>query len=205
MNSKIKDSSTEEKIKTAAQKLFTEKGFTATTTREIATQAEINPALVNYYFRSKENLFRIIMQEKFLTFFGSLLPVFNDSETSIEEKIQLLSDRYFSMLSSNPDLPIFILGEIHKNPHKFSEHLLQNDFIQNSVLIRQLKAENAEIRPENLLINILGLNIFPFVMKPVLHILAQNTNLELNEIMAERKHMVPLWAKTLLDIKPEKS
>lgn len=47
---------TEEKIKQAATKVFMEKGFDGTTTRDIATEANINLALLNYYFRNKQKL-----------------------------------------------------------------------------------------------------------------------------------------------------
>ena len=53
----IKDLSTEQKIKNAARKVFTEKGYAATRTRDIAEAAGINLALLNYYFRSKQKLF----------------------------------------------------------------------------------------------------------------------------------------------------
>ena len=45
------DLSTEEKIKEAAQKVFIKKGYAATRTRDIADEAGINLALLNYYFR----------------------------------------------------------------------------------------------------------------------------------------------------------
>ena len=59
----IEDSSTEEKIKAAARKVFTRKGFAATRTRDISEEAGINLALLNYYFRSKEKLFDLVMME----------------------------------------------------------------------------------------------------------------------------------------------
>ena len=60
---KTESLSTEEKIKAAASKLFTQKGFAAVKTRDIVQEAGINLALLNYYFRSKEQLFEIIMKE----------------------------------------------------------------------------------------------------------------------------------------------
>ncbi len=57
------DKSTEEKIKIAAERLFMENGFSGTRTRDIAEAADINLALLNYYYRSKENLFNIIIME----------------------------------------------------------------------------------------------------------------------------------------------
>lgn len=58
----IMELTTEEKIIVAARKIFTQKGFSATRTREIAEEAGVNSALVNYYFRSKKNLFHIIIE-----------------------------------------------------------------------------------------------------------------------------------------------
>lgn len=52
-----------ERIKTAAAKLFAQKGFAATRVRDIASEAGINLAAVNYYFRSKQKLFDLIMGE----------------------------------------------------------------------------------------------------------------------------------------------
>lgn len=57
------DTSTEEKIKEAARTVFHKKGFAATRTRDIAEEAGINLALLNYYFRSKQRLFELIMVE----------------------------------------------------------------------------------------------------------------------------------------------
>ena len=55
-----KDISTEEKIKEAARKIFHKKGYAGTRTRDIAEEAGINLALLNYYYRSKEKLFELI-------------------------------------------------------------------------------------------------------------------------------------------------
>ena len=66
------DLSTEEKIKNAALKLFTRKGFAATRTRDISEEAGINLALLNYYYRSKEKLFELVMTEILQNFFRGI-------------------------------------------------------------------------------------------------------------------------------------
>ena len=60
---------TEEKIRQAATKVFLEKGFDGTTTRDIAAEAGINLALLNYYFRSKQKLFDSVFEEMIQLFF----------------------------------------------------------------------------------------------------------------------------------------
>ena len=66
---------TEDKILSAASKVFTEKGFAGTRTRDIAEEAGINLALLNYYFRSKEKLFQQVMKLKIVLLFGKILPI----------------------------------------------------------------------------------------------------------------------------------
>ena len=95
------ESTTEEKIIAAARKLFTQKGFSATRTRDIAEEAGINLALLNYYFRSKQNLFQIIIEEKFDTLFGMIGPILSDKEVPLEEKISTLVASYTLMLLEN--------------------------------------------------------------------------------------------------------
>lgn len=48
---------TREKLVAAARRAFSERGFERTTVREIAGDAGVNPALINRYFGSKEQLF----------------------------------------------------------------------------------------------------------------------------------------------------
>src|SRR5947207_6934659 len=79
---------TQEKIKEAARKIFMQKGYAATRTRDIAEEAGINLALLNYYFRSKEKLFDIIMLEKLFHFIEGIKDILNDKQTTLEEKIE---------------------------------------------------------------------------------------------------------------------
>ena len=66
------DVDTQTKIKNAARLMFHRKGFAATRTRDIAEEAGINLALLNYYFRSKQKLFDIIMMETMQSFFQAM-------------------------------------------------------------------------------------------------------------------------------------
>ena len=82
------DVSTEERIKQAARIIFQKKGLAASRTRDIAEAADVNLALLNYYFRSKENLFEIIMLETIGDFANKLIEVLNDTSTSFEYKVE---------------------------------------------------------------------------------------------------------------------
>src|ERR1700749_1384800 len=103
---------TEEKIKEAAKSVFTRKGFASTTVRDIAAEADINLSLVNYYFRSKEKLFQLIMTETIQQLFDQIQPVVNNEETTLGEKIELLVGHYIDMILQNPDFPYFMVNEV---------------------------------------------------------------------------------------------
>ena len=75
------ETATEEKIKEAARIVFMERGYAAAGMRDIAAKAGVNLSLVNYYFRSKKNIFQIIMLEKMHKIFGNIIPYMIDENT----------------------------------------------------------------------------------------------------------------------------
>ncbi|WP_027380601.1 TetR/AcrR family transcriptional regulator [Chryseobacterium daeguense] len=54
--------SKEENILFAAERLFAEKGFEGTSTREIAKAANVNISMISYYFGSKEKLYEKLVE-----------------------------------------------------------------------------------------------------------------------------------------------
>jgi AcrR family transcriptional regulator len=110
------DTSTEEKIKVAARKIFLRKGFAATRTRDIAEEAGLNLALLNYYFRSKEKLFDIIMLENLQHFIEGIKDILNDKQTSLAQKIEAIVNNYINLLMHQPELPLFVLHELRSHP-----------------------------------------------------------------------------------------
>ena len=61
-----------DKIICAARTLFVKKGLKGTTMRNIAATSGTNVAMVNYYFRSKNNLFDAILDEAFNVLAGKV-------------------------------------------------------------------------------------------------------------------------------------
>lgn len=138
--------STEDKIKTAAIKMFLEKGFEGTTTRDIANEAGLNCALMNYYFRSKEKLFSNVFNELFEVFFQGLSQIFNQP-ISLKEKLIKMIDHDFDMLQAQPDLANFIFTEIHRNPERLEQISEKMKSFQNTLFQKQLESavKNGEI------------------------------------------------------------
>ena len=193
-----KELTTEEKIIDAARKLFTQKGFSATRTRDIAEEADINLALLNYYFRSKQNLFQIIIEEKFDELFGIINPILSNSEISLEEKIETLVMNYTKMLLENEDLPFFVLSEIKSNEF-IAERVKQNaEILSQPVIENQLKERGFEISGFNFIMNIMSLTLFPFMSKPLFVASGLVKEEEFAHFIAERRKEIPTWIMNTL-------
>lgn len=190
--------STEDKILRAASKVFTEKGFSGTRTRDIADEAGINLALLNYYFRSKEKLFEKIMFEKMQQMFGTILPILTDEKTSLDEKIDLATQKYLDLLSENPNLPLFVISEMQKGNSGLKNVLPVETILKNSTMLKQIQEKNADINPLHFLMNFLSLTIFPFVTKPVMSQFGIFTDESFKIFIEERRTLIPVWIKTLL-------
>jgi len=197
------EQTTEEKILEAASEVFTEKGFSGTRTRDIAEKAGINLALLNYYFRSKEKLFEQVMKIKVVLLFGKIFPILSNEKTSLEEKIDLASEKYFEILSKNPNLPLFVISEIQKKNSNITKIIPVNKIFENSVIIKQIKEKRPEINPLHYLVNFLAMTIFPFVAKPVFNAFELTNEAEYHQFISERRKLVPIWMKQLLEIKTE--
>jgi len=195
------DTSTEEKIKEAARKVFLQKGYSATRTRDIAEEAGINLALLNYYFRSKEKLFHQVMQEKVQQFFGVLLKIINDSSTKLETKIELMVSNYIDVLMENPELPLFVLSEMKGHGDAIKKILPLQKITAQISFIQQLKEKRPDLNPIHFLMNILGMTIFPFVAKPAFSLIAATNKSELDAVLKERKKLIPVWVKAMLKAK----
>ncbi len=141
-----------EKIIDVAQSLFAEKGYSATSVREIANQADVNVASVNYYFGSKLGLFEFLVEDFTNKKFNLVVSVLEPPETIEEFKLRLsLFIKQFLVLSQsdknaflmmNKNLDIFL----QMSPEKFENTFLKihNQFLD---FVKSSQGKNI-LRPE---------------------------------------------------------
>ena len=196
------DLTTEDKIKKAALKLFTRRGYAATRTRDISEEAGINLALLNYYFRSKEKLFELVMAELLQQFFKGILQIFNEERTTVEEKIRLFVESYSTLLMQQPDLPLFIFHELRLHPEKFASKVGLRELFR-SYFFRQLhqqmdRKKIHRMNPLHYVINMISLCVFPFIAAPLLKHLAGMDSAAYAALIDERRTLVPQWMKVIM-------
>lgn len=199
-----RNESTEQKIKEAARKVFTEKGFAATRTRDIAEESGYNLALINYYFRSKENLFNIIMIESLQLFVGSMIPILNDRETTLMQKVETMVDHYIDMLIANPNIPFFVMNAVNNNPQELmtklaGEHAVHSTYLEEQWRDLIKKKKTLSFNPMHLFINMIGMTVFPFVAAPMIKARNKISNEAYIQMMLERKKLIPMWMKAMFE------
>jgi len=80
-------------ILTVSETLFSELGYEGTSTRQIAKEAGVNMAMINYYFGSKEGVFMEIMNQRLTGFKAQLISI-SEEPISHMEKLVRVVDSY---------------------------------------------------------------------------------------------------------------
>jgi len=195
MVKKIKSDSAQERILTAAKKVFLVKGMAGARMQDIADEAGINKALLHYYFRNKEKLFETIFKEASGQFFPKITDII-DSDIPLFQKIERFCREYINMMQQNAYLPLFVLNEVTKEPKRFKEKILKNRELPFSKFVVQIEAEikKKKIKPVNpgqLFLNMISLCIFPFIAKPMWMLASGIDEIHFNFFMEQRKTEVP--------------
>ena len=188
---KTKNTTTESEILNAAKRIFQLKGMMGARMQEIADEAGINKALLHYYFRSKQLLFDAVFKRAFLLLAPQLNEIMN-ADSSIYEKIKKFSHNYISFVLKHPYLPNFIIQELNRNPEFVRKLIAEKDFPNIATFRKQVndKVKEGVIRPikaEQLFINIMALNIFPFIGAPLLKGFTDLNDKAYKQLMQERK------------------
>ena len=110
--------SSEPAILKAAEKVFLEKGLEGARTAEIAKEAGVSTGVLHYFFKTKEELYNRIVQEKYLDFSHSLVMSLGEISGDISRTVRMISECMFDFFRENPDIPMFIYKEYPKHPEQ---------------------------------------------------------------------------------------
>jgi AcrR family transcriptional regulator len=192
-----KDISTEQKIKEAAKQVFIAKGFSGCSTREIAKASGMNVALVNYYFRSKSQLFQLIFNAAMEDFTNTMVEVFG-RDLSLPEKMRILIEKEYEFLSQHPELPAFIIQETNRESDIAHDNFgffqkISNTGIFQQCIEAQERGEMREINIFNLTLLIISNCHYPFMSRNMLKGMLKIDDSQLKpNIEAHKKHVSDL-------------
>lgn len=174
-NEELNQTDTEQRILKAAEAEFMQKGFDGARTTAISQRAGVTHAMLHYYFRTKKLLFERIIADKLQDVGKVILTSVISGEMPLLERVKRAVEQHFDFIVANPDLPRFIMQEIYSYPErhnlmqtqilKFAEEVL--DDMQKHIDASAEAQETVWIDARTLLLDIISLNIFPFVCYPL--------------------------------------
>ena len=194
----LEEKNTEDKIFSAAQEVFIEKGFDGTRMQDISEKAGLNKALLHYYYRTKEKLFNMIFDRIMGDFFGQVMAMIQ-SDTPLFEKIEFFVSTYLDVIMKNPHIPGFIINELNRNPQRLVSIFESTPIAKENAFGKFAKAIQDEIEkgtiepitPEQLITNIIALSIFPIIARPILEcVVFKNDKVQYNKFLESRKKEV---------------
>lgn len=128
----------------AAIELFAQKGFEGTSIRDLAAKADVNVAMVNYYFGSKEKLFEALVEVKAASARGTLEELLNDKTLTSIEKIDRIIDSYVDRLFSHRKFHRLIHQELIMNQREALQDSITTLLLPNSLYVKSIISEGIE-------------------------------------------------------------
>lgn len=133
--------STETKILDAANSIFLMFGYHGTTLQQIATKAGVNTAAIHYYFRSKENIYALVLKNNL----SLLLEELNHHAFYSEHKSNAPFTPDVTQNKETERIAWFLINEIRTNNQFIREMIRTNDKISNLITSIFSYPENLEI------------------------------------------------------------
>lgn len=100
-----------------AEKVFSELGYDGASTRLISGEANVNMAMLNYYFGSKEGLFIAIFERKINSFKTLLQNITEDDSLSAWDKLEGCIEKYIDRVIANSCFHKLINREVSLSKH----------------------------------------------------------------------------------------
>ncbi|HLZ16453.1 MAG TPA: TetR/AcrR family transcriptional regulator [Cyclobacteriaceae bacterium] len=185
---------TETLIKETAKRVFFQKGLINATTQQIADEAGVNRALINYYFRSRDQLFKAVLKDAVDETRSKVDAIFNSDEP-FKKKISRYLDVFIDRNAQFPYIQNFIITEIMQDPEKMKEHFSRKRNHLMKHIVPPLKEEIekghiAPIDPEHFIVNMMSMCSYPLVAKPFIQNMFSYDDKMYKKFLQERKRVI---------------
>lgn len=194
----------ENKIIDAARTVFIEKGYAETSMSEIALKAGINRPALHYYFRTKDKMFQAV----FGSIVSSVIPKVFDAimhkEKSVVERTECIIDAYYSLFMKTPQLPLFMLRELNRDPEMLIKTILGlnvADTMREAISSLQEEMDEGKLKKvplQFIFFNFYSLLTFPFLTIDISKKVFKNNEENFRQSLAEWKQNIMFQMEKLL-------
>lgn len=197
----VPDGSTAERIFAAATHVFARKGRDGARMQEIADHADINRALLHYYFRTKHELYEAVFTHGFHQFISGFAQALR-SEQTFAEALRTFVHGYIDYVHDHQDMARLMLNECLCEGSILQEHLSaameDADGFPGHLMEERLRAgmeagEVREVDPKHTMLTLVSACLFSFVATPTVRIFHPQVEEDFDGFVEARKrHIVDL-------------
>ena len=175
----MSEGKTQAKILASATRLFGERGKYGVSTSDIARDAQVNKALIFYYFNSKDELYRIIFKSVMNEFVKNVREKMSEVkqglpavEAFVRSNIQILEENNLMANMMIRELLFFDAKESTVIRKDFAEVfiMLHNDMLRAFSGART-SGQVRDIDPLQAIVSIISLNVFFYLWEPLVQMI----------------------------------
>lgn len=159
---------TREQLLDAATALFAEQGIATTTLAQIAAHVGVTSAMIHYYFKTRDQLLDVIVEERIKTFIAFVWDPIAGTGDDPFALVQGLVSRIIRGAELMPWLPPLWIREISNEGGQLREKIFQHlpfdkfkEFGECIAAAQQRGIVNGGLDPRLLYLSIIGLTVFP--------------------------------------------
>src|SRR2546425_2210169 len=200
-----RDRDTERRILDAAHAVFVRRGTAGARMQEIAAEADVNQALLHYYFRSKDRLSQAAFERAASQFMPTVIQVLA-SDAELEAKVTRIIELELDHLARAPYLPGYIISEVTHHPERARQLIASvtgraPEDVRPQVVAMLRKQIDARVKsrrmrpiaPEQFVVNLMALCIFPFAARPMIAAMLGMDQQAFEQFIARRRQDLPAF------------
>ena len=185
------------KIAAAAEQLFAARGYDGTVVRDIAKAAGVNAAMIHYYFKSKEGLYRAIL-EGAASKVRSLLVETATGNDSTRDRLAHFVDAYAAYILSHPNLARILYREMLTGgkhilkiaqQYAVTNYTILRDTMSEGIRRGELRAVDYELAP----ISLMGMVVIFQFLRPIISVALGKTEYDDAFVARVAAHTIDLF------------
>ncbi|OLE85324.1 MAG: hypothetical protein AUF76_01110 [Acidobacteria bacterium 13_1_20CM_2_65_9] len=185
--------------------MFVRRGTAGARMQEIAAEADVNQALLHYYFRSKDRLSQAAFERAASQFMPTVIQVLA-SDAELEAKVTRIIELELDHLARAPYLPGYIISEVTHHPERARQLIASvtgraTEDVRPQVVAMLRKQIDARVKsrrmrpiaPEQFVVNLMALCIFPFAARPMIAAMLGMDQQAFEQFIARRRQDLPAF------------
>jgi len=201
------ETDTKQRILDSAVQVFAAKGKAGARIEEIADLAEVNKAMIYYYYTSKDNLYERVLDAVLKETFGELSRV-AATDASPEEKVRQIIDAYVEIYIRRHDLFQLLLREIIDGGETLKKIVVGYKYIfekQPDALPARLIQQGIDsgvfrsVNPGQTFMSLMGMTLIYALGSSIANVIMGIEDVDLTSFLKERRqHIADLLLNGLL-------